>query len=201
MYLRDASFTRRNSYHVVRDRSTRTAEEGRKITFCMRIAESQETSIHSPLSWRGRFPCARTRGWSLDFLVKPATEWASTNGGEGMALEVWIIHEDISLHIPVLHTALPLPLPLSLSSHIPLSFLLPRIFTATTIHSTRHRFLFALTFASNTSRLQYFKLLTIISHFSRLYSNDESVCLWHYLLDLLILFKKKSQFIIYTCIL
>lgn len=26
--------------------------------------------------------------WSLDFLVKPQPEWASTNGGEGMALEV-----------------------------------------------------------------------------------------------------------------
>lgn len=26
--------------------------------------------------------------WSLDFLVKPQAEWASTNGGEGMALEV-----------------------------------------------------------------------------------------------------------------
>lgn len=46
-----------DSYHVVRDRSTTTEagvgggrvrpEEGRKISFCMRIAEPQETSIHS----------------------------------------------------------------------------------------------------------------------------------------------------------
>lgn len=26
--------------------------------------------------------------WSLDFLVKPQAEWASTNGSGGMALEV-----------------------------------------------------------------------------------------------------------------
>lgn len=51
-----AGFIRRNSYHVVRDRSTTTVvatEEGRKITFCMRIAKSQETSIHSPLGEDG----------------------------------------------------------------------------------------------------------------------------------------------------
>lgn len=55
----------------------------------------------SPVYVRARSPCVCMRAWSLDFLVKPATEWASTNGGGSMALEVWIIHEDISLHSPL----------------------------------------------------------------------------------------------------
>ena len=103
-------------------------EEGRKISFCMRIAEPQETSIHSswlssPVYVRVWSPCVCMRAWSLDFLVKPATEWASTNGGGSMALEVWIIHEDISLHSPLRRVSLPC------APRAPLSFLLSRIYS------------------------------------------------------------------------
>lgn len=137
-------------------KSAATTKERRKITFCMRIAELQEMPIHSRRHWRNGliartctyapiFQCVCMRAWSLDFLVKPATEWVWTNGSRGMALEVWIIHEDISLH--------SLPIPISRTT--PLSFLLSHIFTATTIHPTRHFFasclLYLLTPTANIS--------------------------------------------------
>lgn len=46
-------------FAIVQRRRGRGGEEGRKITFCMRIAESQEMSIHSPLGEDG--PCVHVR--------------------------------------------------------------------------------------------------------------------------------------------
>lgn len=123
-----------DSYHVVRDRSTTTGRKsaaGRRAQNQLLYADcGTARNVNSLSSWlypvytRARSPCVCMRAWSLDFLVKPATEWASTNGGGSMALEVWIIHEDISLHSPLRRVSLP-----RAPRAAPLSFLLSRIYS------------------------------------------------------------------------